>query len=137
MPHRFKIVAAKDGQFCTQFVYNGEVMFWTENYAGKASAKNAVESMKKNCPGAKVADIDKGETARGYRFELAKSKDGGFFVRFVAANGEPIARTETYKSRTSAKNAIASLQKNGPAAETVDETVKDTAKATARATAKA
>lgn len=124
MPHRFKILAAKGGQFRTQFGYNGEVMFWTENYAGKASAKNAVDSIKKNAPAAKIADLDKGETAKGYRFEIAKSKDGGFFVRFVAANGEPIARTETYKSKTSAKNAIASLQKNGPAAETLDETAK-------------
>ena len=36
-------------------------------------------------------------------------------------NAEPIFWTEGYKSKASAKNAIASVQKNGPGAETVDE----------------
>jgi len=38
--HRFKIVPAKDGQFRVQFVYNSEVIFWSENYKAKAAAKS-------------------------------------------------------------------------------------------------
>jgi uncharacterized protein len=41
-------------------------------------------------------------------------------VRFVASNGETMARTETYASKASAKNAIESLKKNGPGAEVVE-----------------
>ncbi|WP_297585345.1 DUF1508 domain-containing protein [Devosia sp.] len=66
-------------------------------------------------------DLSKDETGSGYRFEIVASKDGQHFVRFVAANGETMVRTETYKSKSSAKNAIASLKKNGPGAEVSDQ----------------
>ncbi|HEY0853628.1 MAG TPA: YegP family protein [Devosia sp.] len=52
---------------------------------------------------------------------MAKSKDGQTFVRFVAANGETMVRSETYKSRASAVNCIESIKKNGPKAAIVDE----------------
>jgi uncharacterized protein YegP (UPF0339 family) len=122
VPHRFKITAAKNGEFAAKFVYNGETMLWSENYKSKASAQNCIDSVKKNAPGAAIVDTAKGEEGKGYRFELAASKDGQTFVRFVAANGEPMVRSETYKSRASAKNCIKSLQERGPKAETVDET---------------
>jgi hypothetical protein len=121
MPHAFKITAAKGGQFVAKYVYNAETIFWSENYAGKPSAKNCIESLKKNAPGAAVIDTTKGEEGKGYRFEIAASKDGQTFVRFVASNNEPMVRTETYKSKSSAKNAIESLKKRAVATPTVDE----------------
>ena len=121
MPHSFKIASAKDGQFVAKYVYNSETIFWSENYTGKASAKNCIESLKKNAPGAAVVDTTKGEAGKGYRFEIAASKDGQTFVRFVASNNEPMVRTETYKSRSSAKNAIESLKKRAAATPVVDE----------------
>lgn len=42
-------------------------------------------------------------------------------MRFVASNGETMARTETYASKASAKNAIDSLKKNGPGADVNDD----------------
>ena len=92
MPHSFKITAAKGGQFVAKYVYNAETIFWSENYAGKDSAKNAIASLKKNAAGAAVVDTAKGETGKGYRFELAASKDGQTFVRFVASNGETMVK---------------------------------------------
>jgi uncharacterized protein YegP (UPF0339 family) len=121
VPHSFKIASAKDGQFVAKYVYNAETIFWSENYTGKASAKNCIESLKKNAPGAAVVDTTKGEAGKGYRFEIAASKDGQTFVRFVASNNEPMVRTETYKSRSSAKNAIESLKKRAAATPVVDE----------------
>ena len=121
MPHSFKIASAKDGQFVAKYVYNAETIFWSETYTGKASAKNCIESLKKNAPGAAVVDTTKGEAGKGYRFEIAASKDGQTFVRFVASNNEPMVRTETYKSRSGAKNAIESLKKRAAATPVVDE----------------
>lgn len=121
MAHKFKITAAANDQFKFSFVYNAETIFWSENYKQKASAKSAIESLKKNAPDAAMADLSKGEEAKGYRFEIVESKDGQHFVRFIASNGEPIVRTETYKQKASATNAVASLKKNGPGAEVVDE----------------
>jgi len=56
MGHHFEIYKDKKGEFRVRFKYNTEIMFSTEGYASKASAKNAIESIQKNGPGAKVVD---------------------------------------------------------------------------------
>ncbi|MCL6705918.1 DUF1508 domain-containing protein [Pseudomonas sp. R2.Fl] len=109
--HKFKILKNEKGEYRVQFAYNSEVMVWSENYASKASAKNCVESIRKNAPGAPVVDLTAGETGSGYRFEIDQAKNGETFVRFRAANGEIMVRSETYASKASAKNCIASIQK--------------------------
>lgn len=119
--HRFKVTTSKDGQFVAKFVYNAEAMLWSENYAGKASALNCIESLKKNAPNAPIVDLTKEETGKGYRFEVAGSKDGQFFVRFVAPNGETMVRSETYTRRASALKCINSLKTRAATAETVEE----------------
>lgn len=48
MAHRFEIRKNKAGEFVAYFCYNTETIFWTEGYSSKASAKNAIESIKKN-----------------------------------------------------------------------------------------
>ncbi|WP_407065649.1 YegP family protein [Devosia sp.] len=121
MAHKFKITKSKTGEFVAKFVYNAETLVWSENYKSKASASNCIESIKKHAPGAPTVDLSKGEEGKGYRFEIAASKDGQTFVRFVAANGETMVRSETYKSKSSSKNCIKSVMERGPKAETVDE----------------
>ena len=135
--HKFKIVAAKDGQYRVQFVYNSEVIFWSENYKSKASAKNCIESFKKNAPAAATADLSEKQVGTGYRFEIVAGKKEGFFVRFVARNGETMLITENYAAKKSAQNAIDSGKKNGPKAETVDEAVATAKAAPAAKPAKA
>ena len=56
MAHKFEIYKDKAGEFRVRFKYNNEVMFSTEGYASKASAQNAIESLKKNAPEAPVED---------------------------------------------------------------------------------
>lgn len=56
MAHRFEIRKNKKGEFVSYFCYNSETIFWTEGYSSKASAKNAIESILKNGPGAEVVD---------------------------------------------------------------------------------
>lgn len=121
MSHKFKIVSAAAGQYRVQFVYNSEVIVWSENYKSKASARNCIASLQKNGPGAAIVDLTAKETGKGYRFEIDAAKNGETFVRFVARNGETMVRSETYANKASAKNAIESVRKNGPKAETVDE----------------
>jgi uncharacterized protein YegP (UPF0339 family) len=55
-----------------------------------------------------------------HHFKIKQNK-AGEYVAYFMYNAEPIFWTEGYKSKASAKNAIASVQKNGPGAETVDE----------------
>ncbi|VVT22172.1 YegP family protein [Rhizobium sp. EC-SD404] len=56
MAHKFEIYKDKAGEFRARFQYNGETIFSTEGYSSKASAKNAIESIKKNGPGAETDD---------------------------------------------------------------------------------
>jgi uncharacterized protein len=59
-----------------------------------------------------------------HRFEIRKNK-AGEFVAYFCYNQESIFWTEGYSSKASAKNAIDSILKNGPAAEVVDTTTAD------------
>ena len=56
MAHKFEIYKDKAGEFRVRFKYNSEVMSSTEGYTSRASAENAIESIKKNGPGAPVED---------------------------------------------------------------------------------
>ena len=52
MAHKFTIKQNKAGEYVAYFKYNAETIFWTEGYSSKAGAVNAIESIKKNGPGA-------------------------------------------------------------------------------------
>lgn len=56
MAYSFEITKDKAGEFRVKFKYNSEIMFSTEGYSSKASAKNAIESIQKNGPGAPIVD---------------------------------------------------------------------------------
>ena len=56
MAHRFEIRTNKAGEYVAYFLYNSETIFWTEGYKSKASAQNAIDSIKKNGPGAEVTE---------------------------------------------------------------------------------
>ena len=51
------------------------------------------------------------------KFELNKNDKGQFSFVLKASNGEVILRSETYESKASAENGIASIQKNSPSEE--------------------
>jgi uncharacterized protein YegP (UPF0339 family) len=55
--HKFEIYKDKAGEFRVRFKYNSETIFSTEGYTSKASAKSAIESIKKNGPEAPTEDI--------------------------------------------------------------------------------
>ena len=56
MAHTFEIYKDKADEFRVRFKYNSEVMFSTEGYSSKESARNAIASIQKNGPGAPVED---------------------------------------------------------------------------------
>ncbi len=58
MAHKFVIEKNKKGEFVAKFKYNSEIIFWTEGYTSKASARNAIASILKNGPGAPVEESE-------------------------------------------------------------------------------
>jgi len=61
--YKFEVYKDKAGEFRFRFkASNGEAMFSSEGYKAKASAMNAIESIKKNAPGAEIVDQTKAES---------------------------------------------------------------------------
>jgi uncharacterized protein len=48
------------------------------------------------------------------RFEIAEAKDGQFYFRLKAGNGQNILSSEMYKAKSGALNGIESVKKNAP-----------------------
>lgn len=120
--HVFKIVNAANNQFRVQFLYNSEIMVWSENFTTKVAAENNVASIKSNAPNADVVDLSIGERGTGYRWEIVKSSDGQFFTRFKASNGETMVRSERYTQKHNAKSCAVSVSKNAASAAVEDQT---------------
>ena len=60
MAYKFEVYKDKAGEFRFRFkASNGETMFGSEGCVQKASALSAIESIKKNSPGADVDDQTK------------------------------------------------------------------------------
>lgn len=57
MAHKFEVYQDKKGEYRVRFKYNSEIMFSTEGYASKASAMNAIASIKKNGPDAPIEEV--------------------------------------------------------------------------------
>ncbi|HEY4703515.1 MAG TPA: YegP family protein [Streptosporangiaceae bacterium] len=56
------------------------------------------------------------------KFVLKKGSTGKFHFNLVAGNGQVIATSEAYESKSAALNGIESVQKNAPDAKVEDET---------------
>ena len=57
------------------------------------------------------------------KFTIQKSaKNGQFWFRVIASNGQVLATSEMYAAKASVVNAIASIQKSAGSAAIVDET---------------
>jgi uncharacterized protein YegP (UPF0339 family) len=112
---------------------NGQIIAVSQAYGAKESAIEGIDSIKKNAPIAKIADLT---TAAG---ALAKTKlgpgivqDPVFEIQFnaperfrfhlKAANGQIIAVSQSYLSKQAAENGIASVKTNASKAKIIDQT---------------
>ena len=94
---------------------NGEVIgIGGEVFNTLASAKNSIESIKKNAPIANVEDqtVENVEAAKCPKFEIYTDKAGEIRFRLKATNGQIIGVSEGYKSMASCVNGIESVKKN-------------------------
>jgi uncharacterized protein YegP (UPF0339 family) len=57
------------------------------------------------------------------KFVLKKGSTGKFGFNLVAGNGQVIATSEAYESKSAALNGIESVKKNAPVANLDDQTV--------------
>ena len=120
---KFVIKKSKDGQFYFNLLAaNGQVICKSEMYKALASAKNGIESVRKNI-GSDIEDqtVDDYAKVKFPKWEVYKDKAGEFRFRLCASNGENIAASEGYVKKDSALNGIDSIRRNAPDAEIVEE----------------
>lgn len=102
MPGKFEIKTAKTGKVHFNLkASNGQIILTSEKYETRKAAEKGIESVRKN------AVNDK-------RFERKTAKDGSPYFVLKASNGEPIGKSEMYKTVKSMENGIASVGKNAP-----------------------
>lgn len=82
---------------------DGKVLVKSENYKQKTSAKNGIESVRKNCL------VDE-------RYEMKTSTNGKFFFNVKATNGQIVGTSALFDSENDRKSAITYLKRYAPKA---------------------
>ena len=102
MAGKFLVSKSKDGQtFFVLKAANGQTILQGERYKTPKSCANGIESVRKN------SQEDK-------RFECKKAKDGRTYFVLKAANGQPIGKSQMYKTESGCANGIDSVRRNAP-----------------------
>lgn len=91
---------------------NGQTIGVSQVYASKESAKQGIESVRKNAAEADIEDQTLEENKTNPKFELYLDKAGEFRFRLMARNGQNILSSEGYKSKASCSNGIESVITN-------------------------
>lgn len=108
MAGKFVCSKRKDGQ--DTFVLkasNGQVILSGEGYKTRKSCANGIESVRKN------SQVES-------RFEVKTAKDGRSYFVLKAANGQPVGKSQMYKSTSGCSNGIKSVAAHAPDAEVVE-----------------
>ena len=94
---RFELFTGEDGKAYFRLrAGNGEILLGSQAYGAERSARDGIASVREN-----GTDVES--------FEVFEAGDGGWGVRLVAANGEIVARGESYSTRSNATRAVARI----------------------------
>jgi uncharacterized protein YegP (UPF0339 family) len=108
MAGKFVVSRSKDGQdFFVLKAGNGETILQSERYKSRKSCENGIASVRKNSQ-------DQG------RFEVKSARDGREYFVLKAANGQPIGKSQMYKSSSGCRNGMKSVARNAKDAKVVE-----------------
>ena len=85
---------------------NGIPILASQGYKDKRGCTNGIKSVQKHCQDEKC-------------FEKKVAKNGRMFFNIVARNGQIVAKSQMYKSRSGMNNGIKSIMNNAPGASVV------------------
>ena len=97
---------------------NNEIVLSSQVYQARKGALKGIRSVVKNAPKAPVFDSTdkKAKPVGNPKFEIKKAKNGEVYFELIAANGQPIGISETYKTMAACKNGIKSVKSNAKSA---------------------
>jgi uncharacterized protein len=107
----FELLEAQSGEWYFNLKSpNGEIIGSSQLYSTKSNAERGARTVR-----ALVRIVAQGtqQAPRRERFELFKGEDSQTYFRLRAGNGEIMLSSESYASKTGAKNGLASVQANG------------------------
>lgn len=110
---RFEVLVASNGDhYFNVKAANGEIIGTSELFPTRASADRAARTVRGLV---RLAQQEARTQAapRRERFELFTGEDGKAYFRLRAGNGEILLASQAYTARSSAKDGIASVQRNG------------------------
>lgn len=111
MKMRFEIIKASNGKYLFNLkAANEEIIFTSQLYETKAGAEEGIASVKQNA-------------AFDGRYEEKVGTDNKPYFVLHAGNHQVIGRSQMYSSHEAMRSGIASVKRNGPAAEILDLTV--------------
>lgn len=94
---------------------NGEIIATSDMYSSMEKCKKGIASVQLNAPIANLEDHTTDgalEEVVNPKFEMYVDKGGAFRFRLRARNGEIIAKSQGYASKSNCKNGIESVRKN-------------------------
>lgn len=103
----------KNGKYHFNLV-SKEPILTSQQYMARKGALKGIRSVTKNAPIAPIED----QTVKGFKkegnpkFEIYQGKDKKFYFRLVAANGQPVGRSEGYNTKPACKNGIKTVKAN-------------------------
>ena len=98
---------------------NGQTVATSEVYETEAACRKGIESVRKIAAKAKLEDQteDSRKTVTNPKFQLYQDKSGNFRFRLKARNGQVVAVSEDYTTKTACENGIDSVRQNAPDAQ--------------------
>lgn len=112
MSHRFQIHENKAGEYVARFLYNNEVIFWTEGYSSKAGARAAIQSILSNGAGAEV--IDETDPEFSNINDVQKVIDSTDWTGL----GKRVGKNDAIRIRKSARSLLAAIVQSEADAQT-------------------
>ena len=93
---------------------NKEIILTSQMYMARKGAMKGIRSVMKNAPIAPIEDTTLKEVVpeKNPKFQIFQGKDEKYYFRLIAANGQPIGRSEGYNGKPACKNGIQSVVNN-------------------------
>ena len=107
---KFQIFLGADDQFYFRLIsINGEIILSSEGYTARESCRNGIDSVKANSP------LDG-------RYQRKTTANGQYYFILIAANDQPIGKSETYTTERARDNGIEAVKKTALEAGVEDTT---------------
>lgn len=120
---RFVIRSVASGVKFDLLAANGECILTSEVYSSPAACRKGIASVQKNAARAALEDLSQPGTQKipNPKFQIFQDRGGDFRFRLKARNGEIIAVSQGYSSKSGCLSGAESVRGNAPDAQTDEQ----------------